>query len=113
MKDFVKAARRKAERNSTVNLRAKWRCKLMSLRAKKKKQAQLVQKIMPCRVINDRSTFQFSLLFEVSRQEDRIHDNALGPRMRGEPMLLLRAKVVVVILEAKVEGRVLPGTSEP
>ena len=112
MQHSERVARKKAK-GIQLNSRAKWRCKLMSSRAKKEKQAQLVQQIMPCRVINDRSIFQFSLMFEVSRQEDRIHDNALGARMRGAPMRLLRPKVVVVILEAKVEGRVQPGMFDP
>ena len=68
---------------------------------------------MRCHRINDRSIFIFSLLLDLSKLEVQIHDHALEPRTKGEPVLLLGAEVVVVILEAKVGGRVQPGTFEP
>ena len=105
-----RVAHKKAERNSTVNSRATWRCKLMSLRAKKRSQAQLVRKPMPCQVINDKSNFLMLLLFGAHMQGDQVHDNALVPRMKQVQLPWLKAKVVdEALVTAKVEAKVQPG----
>ena len=110
MKHSARVAHKKAERNSTVNSRVRWRCKLVSLRAKKRSQAQLVQRPMLCQVINDKSNFQMLLLFGAHRQGDQIHDNALVPRMKQGQLPFLKAEVVdEALVKAKVEAKVQPG----